>query len=206
MAEQSKKDALSGGSSSGSSSGKAAPATQTGKSSAADGKSGHATSMKRMGNGSATGLMDQIKTTASDAYGTATSKATEKIEEQKSNLSSGLSSVADNIRKLGDNLTESDTPDGFSKVAAQYSGSAADKIEQAAQYFDRHDLHAMFQDAENFARRNPAVILGGAFALGFLAARFLKSSQPGARSAAAGRTFDSNPQQQRRSQARAQAM
>lgn len=204
MAEQSKKD-TQGSSTSSSSGGQTGAAAQAKKSPTVDGKPGQAMGMERKGNGSATGLVDQIKTTASDAYGTATTKATEKIEEQKSNLSSGLSSVADNIRKLGDNLTESDTPDGVTKIAAEYSGTAADKIEQVAQYFDQHDLNAMFRDAQNFARRNPAVILGGAFALGFLAARFLKSSQPRTRAAAAGRPFSQNTQRQQ-SQSRAQVM
>lgn len=200
MAEQIRKDALSGGSS---------PRTTTGgpTGAAAQTKRSHETTgMQRKGNGAATGLMDQFKTTAGDAYDTAATKATEKIEEQKSNLSSGLSNVAGSIRKLGDNLTESDTPDGITKIAAEYSGTAADKIEQVAQYFDQHDLNAMYRDAQNFARRNPAVILGGAFALGFLAARFLKSSQPKTRAAAAGRSFSQNTQQQRQNQPRAQAM
>ena len=34
-------------------------------------------------------------------------------------------------------------------------------------------------DAENWARRNPALVLGGAFALGLLASRFLKSGMGG---------------------------
>jgi len=36
----------------------------------------------------------------------------------------------------------------------------------------------LMRDVEHFAHKNPAVFLGGAFALGILAARFLKSGNP----------------------------
>jgi hypothetical protein len=35
------------------------------------------------------------------------------------------------------------------------------------------------RDAENYARREPLIFLGAAFAVGFIAARFLKASSPG---------------------------
>ena len=34
----------------------------------------------------------------------------------------------------------------------------------------------MLSDVKDFARKNPAIFLGGAFAMGIVAARFLKSS------------------------------
>lgn len=121
-------------------------------------------------------LIEQVKNTAAGAYGTATSKATEKLEEQKSTLTSSLTSVADNIRKLGQNLGEEGSESGLTSSASTYTDTAADKIEQAARYFERHDVEAIYHDVEDLARQNPAIFIGGAFALGFLAARFLKSS------------------------------
>jgi hypothetical protein len=38
------------------------------------------------------------------------------------------------------------------------------------------DVGELFDDAQQFARRNPAMFIGSAFALGLVAARFLKSS------------------------------
>ncbi len=127
---------------------------------------------------SADGLMDQVRSTAADAYGTATSKASEKLEEQKSTLTSGLSSVADNIRRLGRNLGEEGDDSGITKAAATYGDTAAEKLEQAARYFEHHDVEAIYRDVENLARQNPTIFVGGAFALGFLAARFFKSTNP----------------------------
>lgn len=126
--------------------------------------------------GEAQNIVQQVRSTATDALETAKTNTAAKIEEQKSTLSSGLSNVADNVRKLGDGLSTGDQRDPLSRFAADYSGMAADKLDGVADYFNSHDLNAIYRDTESFARRNPAVVIGGAFALGFLAARFFKSS------------------------------
>jgi hypothetical protein len=120
-------------------------------------------------------LYDQAKETAGQAYEVAAEKATNKLEEQKTTLSGGLSSVADSVRKVSDNLRGPDVQDGISKFTAEYSDVAARKIEDVANYFDNKSVREMYSDVENFARRNPAVFVGGAFALGLLLSRFLKS-------------------------------
>jgi hypothetical protein len=129
---------------------------------------------------STSGLMGQVRSSATDALGTVKSKASEKIEEQKHTLATGLTSVADNIRRLGSQVsTEPQTSENIAKYAGQYSETAAAKLEQAAHYFDEHDLNAIYHDVEKAARNNAAIFIGGAFAIGFLAARFLKSSRTG---------------------------
>ena len=148
------------------------------------------TSVNPPGIGENGGLMRQMRSTASDAFDSATTKASEKLEEQKSNLSTGLTNVASGIRDLGNSLSARGTDNQFSRIASEASTVAAKKIERAADYFDQHDLNAVYHDVENFARRNPAVILGGAFALGFLAARFLKSTGPKRLKKAAGQPFN----------------
>lgn len=124
------------------------------------------------------GLMDQVRNSASDTFQTVKSNTTAKLEEQKSTLSSGLLTVADNIRQLGSNLSGGQQKDPLTRIAADYSETAADKLRSAADYFNTHDVETMYHDVEGLARRNPAVFVGGAFAIGFLAARFLKSSSP----------------------------
>lgn len=127
----------------------------------------------------AKGLLDQARSTAGQAYGVAAEKATEKIEEKKTDLASGLTSVADTIRQVSSTLRETDEQTGVTDTAAKYSDSLAGQIEQISKYFERNDVRAMVGDIEDFARRNPVVFIGGAFALGLLAARFLKSSSSG---------------------------
>jgi hypothetical protein len=120
-------------------------------------------------------LYDQAKETAGQAYGVAAEKATSKLEEQKSTLSGGLATVADSVRRVSDNLRGPDVQDGIAKFTAEYSDVAARKIEGVANYFEQKSVSEMYTDVENFARRNPAVFVGGAFALGLLLSRFLKS-------------------------------
>lgn len=148
-----------------------------------------------VGNGEDKSLIKQVRSSASEAYETAATKATEKLEEKKGDLSSSLSNVASGIRQLGDNISGAGSNDQISRMTSEFSNSAAEKIERAASYFRRQDVNAMYRDAERFARNNPAWVLGGAFALGFFAARFLKSTPPRQLSAAAGRSFNDLSQQ-----------
>ena len=115
---------------------------------------------------------------ASQAYGVAARKATSVLDEQKTNLAQGLTSVADNIRQLAESSKASEQPNPLTDITAKYSDSIASQVEKLSSYLEGKDLREMANDVERFARRNPAVFLGGAFTLGLLAARFLKSGNP----------------------------
>lgn len=112
---------------------------------------------------------------ASQAYGIAAKKATSVIDEQKTSLTQGLTSVADSIRQIGENLGNTEEPTGVAKAAAQYTNTAAEKVEQISGYLENQDFSGLVRDLKNFAKDNPALFLGGAFTLGILASRFLKS-------------------------------
>lgn len=134
---------------------------------------------------------DQAKETAGQAYEAVTEKAAVKLDEKRTTLSDGLSSVADSVRQVSSNLESSQTESGLADAAAKYADTAARKIEDVAVYFENKDVRAMARDVESFARRNPAIFIGAAFGLGFLVARFLKSTPPESYSAAAGKDFAS---------------
>ncbi|MBC7899026.1 MAG: hypothetical protein H7070_03150 [Saprospiraceae bacterium] len=136
-------------------------------------------------------FIDQAKDTAGQAFDAVAEKATTNLDERKTTLSGGLSTVADSVRKVGENLHGSEDQTGLPKFAAKYTDTAAEKIEQAAKYFETKDVKDMYVDVENFARKNPAIFVGGAFILGMLAARFIKSSSPKHLTAAAGAHFGS---------------
>lgn len=123
-------------------------------------------------------VYNQAKDSAGKVYNIAAEKASSKIDEQKTNLAQGIASVADTIRGLGDNLGGTEEPNTVTDAAAKYSGTIADKVEQFSDYLDKKDLREVMRDVEDFAHRQPLLFLGGAFALGVLAARFLKSSNP----------------------------
>jgi len=119
----------------------------------------------------ATQVKEQVQQTASDLKDQVTEQATGKIEEQKTAASGSLNTVAHAVRQTADQLEENDQ-----EAIARYVHRAASQVENIADYIGRRDLRGLAQDAEQFARREPALFLGGAFALGLFAARFLKSS------------------------------
>jgi hypothetical protein len=70
-------------------------------------------------------------------------------------------------------------------MLAQYVDRGAEQIEQFGGYLHRRDTSQLVTDVEGFARRQPLAFAGGAFALGMLAVRFLRSkNQPRSQSLA----------------------
>lgn len=164
------------GSSTGSTGGTSAKQAKEGSSLTTTGGEGSDSSVTGTVKSTARGIIDQAKDTAGQAYGVATEKATTKLEEQKATIATGLTSVADSLKQVGGTLREADDQSGITELTAKYGESLANQIEQISGYFERKDVREMIRDVESFARRNPALFIGGAFTLGLLAARFLKSS------------------------------
>ncbi len=82
-----------------------------------------------------------------------------------------LDSVAQALRHTGQQLREQDNAS-----FGEYADRAAEQVERVSGYLREKDPDQLISEAENLARRQPALFLGGAFALGLLGARFLKSS------------------------------
>src|SRR5690606_40974563 len=62
-------------------------------------------------------------------------------------------------------------------TAARAAEQAAGQIARLSQGLKNKDVGELMNDAQRLARRQPALFVGGAFTLGLLGARFLKSSQ-----------------------------
>lgn len=108
---------------------------------------------------------------AGDAVHRATDQAKARINEQKDSAAESLQSVAEAVRDAGNQLREHDR--------GQLGGLAADiaqNVDNLSGYLRRTDVDEVAQQTEQFARRQPALFLGGALALGFLAGRFFASS------------------------------
>lgn len=122
----------------------------------------------------------QVGQAAKDALGQVKDNATTAIDDKKANLAQGLTSVAETIRQVGDSVKppEGEPANKVAELTTQYTESLSQQVEKLSGYLERQDLRGLVRDLEGFARRNPAIFLGGAFALGILAARFLKSSNP----------------------------
>ena len=75
-----------------------------------------------------------------------------------------LSDVAETIRSSSDSLPAG--ADGISR----YINQAADRVDEVASFLHDSELSDIVGTVEDFARRQPAAFLGGAFALGILGA------------------------------------
>ncbi len=93
------------------------------------------------------------------------------LANQKHEAAQRMTPVQTALRETGQQLRKQ----GQGPVA-EYADKAADQVERFAGYLRENDVDHLLNDARGFARRNPAVFLGSAAALGFLATRFLKSS------------------------------
>lgn len=106
------------------------------------------------------GVMNRVKETASA-----------QLSSQKNRATDGLGSIASAVRETSRPLREKKQD-----AIAEYVEKAADQLEQFSTRLRERDVNELVNDAQQFARRRPAVFIGGAFLVGVAAARFLKSS------------------------------
>jgi hypothetical protein len=106
------------------------------------------------------GLMDRVKESAASQLGA-----------QKDRATDGLGSVAQAVRHSGQQLR-----DQQHETIAQYIEQAADQLERFSRRLKDRNVGDLAREAQDLARRRPALFIGSAFALGLLGARFLKSS------------------------------
>src|SRR6202165_1335074 len=87
------------------------------------------------------------------------------------NQQSGLGQLVQALRKSEEHLRGQQQ-----EQIAGYVEKAANQLERISESITTADLRQWVAQGEGLARREPAMFLGGAFALGLLGARFLKSS------------------------------
>ena len=115
--------------------------------------------------------VDDMKDQAGQVVDQAKQQATSQLDSRKNQAVDSLDTVAHALRQTGQHLRESNQA-----PIAQYADKAAERIEQFSTQMRGKDVQTMVRDVERYARHQPAVFLGGAFALGVLGARFLKST------------------------------
>lgn len=98
-------------------------------------------------------------------------QATAQLNTQKNKATDGLGSVAHAVRDTTQRLRQENHD-----TVARYVEQAADQIERFSTRLKDRDVGELVNDAQRLARRQPALFVGGAFAVGLLGARFLKSS------------------------------
>lgn len=122
----------------------------------------------KTGNGSASGANGD--TTAAGFIGGIKQNVTSRVDEQKNRAADGLGGIANVIRNAGNELrTENE-------ALASYVDMASDQLRRFADQIREKGVADMLDDVHGFARRRPALFIGGAFLVGLGIARFLKSS------------------------------
>jgi hypothetical protein len=116
-------------------------------------------------------LAQQVQHLAGDVASTARQTAESQLSGSKARAAEGLGSMAQALRQTGEQMRPQDH-----LGVSPYLSTAAEQIERASDYLQDRSLGQLVGDVESFARREPALFLGGAFLAGLLAGRFLKSS------------------------------
>jgi ElaB/YqjD/DUF883 family membrane-anchored ribosome-binding protein len=116
---------------------------------------------------------------AQDLAGQVQQKATQRVE---SGLTRGKGQAAETLNTLAQSLVTSGQQlrERNQENVSRYVDQVADRVQRVSNYLQNTDVSEIIDSTEQFARRRPALFLGGAFALGLIGARFLKSSQRGA--------------------------
>lgn len=105
------------------------------------------------------------------------SQAQQKAGEQvRSSVDKGRNRAAETLTEVARTLMQSN--EQGENPAGPYMNRAGEQVQRVAAYLQNTDLRQMVTHSEQFARRQPVLFLGSAFALGVLAARFLKSARP----------------------------
>jgi hypothetical protein len=117
-------------------------------------------------------LTEELKGAAGDAANQAKKVAETKLDAGRDFAAEHLGSVAQALRKTGDELGKNDS------ALTSYVGQAASAVEDVSEYLQTKTLSQLMSDLEGFARREPAMFLGGSFVAGIMGGRFLKSATP----------------------------
>jgi hypothetical protein len=117
---------------------------------------------------------EQARSVAADRVHSARQRA----DSAKAQAAERVRKVGTAFRKVGEHLR---VEDQF--YMADRAADAGQRIEGVADYIASAELTTLVRDAEDAARRNPALIFGGTFLAGIIAGRFLKSTSPSAEAA-----------------------
>jgi len=119
---------------------------------------------------------DQVVRQTRQALQQARDRAGSSLAESRGQLADQVASIASVFRRSADELRGEDR-----RTIASITNAVARQADQAGNYLRRIDARTVRDDLEDITRRRPALVLGGAAALGLIAARFFKSSEGGHR-------------------------
>lgn len=116
-------------------------------------------------------VKERVKDSASEAVSQVKQQARSAVHEQKEFAAERLSCVSEALHDSATRLRQEQATT-FASLIEQ----AADRVDGLAQYLREQDMKDMIDAAQNWARRNPVLFLGGSFVLGLVIARLVKST------------------------------
>jgi hypothetical protein len=117
-------------------------------------------------------MKDQVVSQARTGVRQARDRAMSSLAESRDEFAGQIEAVADAFRRTGSHLNAENQ-----RRMAGLTESVARQADQVARYVRDFDPRTARDDLAGLARRQPALVFGGALALGLLGARFIKSSK-----------------------------
>ncbi|CUS02077.2 protein of unknown function [Candidatus Promineifilum breve] len=126
----------------------------------------------------ATAAQHKVSETAAVAKEQVTRKAAQVGEQAKASVDTRMNEVAHELGSVADAVRQTTHEVGGDENAtvSRYGEQLAGQIEGISSYLNNNGVEEVLDDLQNFARRQPAMFLGGAFMLGIVVGRFLRSS------------------------------
>ena len=125
-------------------------------------------------------LLQHAKQAGGEIVSQVQHQASTQIDRGKETATNELSQVVNAVRQLGRTLSSGEANGPIARFTAQYSDKAANSLERMTNYIRQQDPQRLLNDVQNFGRRQPVLLVGGAFLLGFAGARLIKSSMEAA--------------------------
>lgn len=120
---------------------------------------------------------EKVGETMSAAKEKARHAATQAAEQAKSTVDTRMSDVAEDIDSVADAVRQtSQEISGENEVVGRYGERIAEQLDGISSYLNEKGVEDVLTDLQDFARRQPAVFLGGAFMIGMVVGRFVRSS------------------------------
>ncbi|HEY7073756.1 MAG TPA: hypothetical protein VH418_00240 [Solirubrobacteraceae bacterium] len=114
---------------------------------------------------------EQVKDKAREGAEQARARARDEVDRRSTQAGEQVSATAGAIRQASSHLREQGQ-DGPARLVDQ----AAGHVERAGSWLQESDGDRILHDVEDFARRQPLVVVAGGIAVGFALSRLLKAS------------------------------
>ena len=137
-------------------------------------------------------LLQHAKQAGGEIVNKVQEQAGSQINHQKETAASQLSQVANAVRRIRENIPEQEAG-AIGRFVGDYGEKAANSLERLSSYIREQNPQRLLDDVQNFGRRQPALLLGGAFLLGFAGARLIRSSMSTTRSQQQSRQMSGQP-------------